>query len=97
MQLFWAPLAELVEARNNKKEFPPAEQALAASKVTVLAQALQAILDEARKPRAKKTAAKKPPGSGAAWFQAALRRTARASGPGVDPIRPGDVRSHTIA
>jgi hypothetical protein len=47
------------------------EQAPAASNVTVLAQALQAILDEARKPRANKTAAKKPPGRVAAQLQAA--------------------------
>ncbi len=58
---------ELIEAKKNKKEFRPAEPAPAATNVTDLAQALQASLDAAKKPRAKRTAAaKEPPGKGAA-------------------------------
>jgi len=58
MQLFWAPLAELIEARKNKKGFQPAEQAPAASNVTGLTQALQASPGAAKKLRAGRTAAK---------------------------------------
>jgi non-homologous end joining protein Ku len=52
MQLFWAPLAELIEARKNKKEFQPVGRAPAASNVTGLAQALQASPGAAKKLRA---------------------------------------------
>jgi DNA end-binding protein Ku len=57
---------ELIEAKKNKKELDPAAPAPAATNLTDLTQALQASLDAARKPRAKRTAAKKPPGKGAA-------------------------------
>ncbi len=57
---------ELIEAKKNKKEFQPAAPAPAATNVTDLTEALQASLDAAKNPRAKRTAAKKPPGKGAA-------------------------------
>lgn len=59
-------VGELIEAKKNKKEFQPAAPAPAATSLTDVTQALQASLDAARKPRAGRAAAKKPPGKGAA-------------------------------
>jgi DNA end-binding protein Ku len=64
-------VSELIEAKKNKKEFEPAVPAPAAADLTDLTQALQASLDAAGKPRAKKRSAEKPPGTGAAWLQPA--------------------------
>jgi DNA end-binding protein Ku len=59
-------VSELIEAEKNKKEFEPAVPAPAATDLTDLTQALRASLDAARKPRARKRSAEKPPGTGAA-------------------------------
>ena len=73
----------LIDAKRHRKEFEPAGEAPAATKVTDLAQALRASLDAAKKPSTKRSTASKPAAKKrtaakpAAAKRTAAKRTAR--------------------
>jgi DNA end-binding protein Ku len=64
---------DLIDAKKHSKEFQPADEPPAATKVTDLTQALRASLDAAKKPSAKRSTASKP----TAKKRTAAKRTAR--------------------
>jgi DNA end-binding protein Ku len=64
---------DLIDAKKHSKEFQPADEPPAATKVTDLTQALRASLDAAKKPSAKRSTANKP----TAKKRTAAKRTAR--------------------